>query len=115
MVQSKTPKANTGRYRTSTTLVSHGIFVAAQGVEKFSLSGIVDQDPVLDRNHQLGTVRAEAQVIDGIALWLVVPLWHLIMKGKQMKQSSYIVSCYTRGSVPRILFTDIRSVLRMYP
>ena len=66
------------------TLVSHGIFVAAQGVEKFSLSGIVDQDPVLDRNHQLGTVRAEAQIVDGIALGFVVPLWHLAMKGKRL-------------------------------
>lgn len=55
----------------------HGVFVAAQGVEKLSLSGIVHQHPILDGNDQLGAVRAEAHVIDGVALGFVVSLWHL--------------------------------------
>jgi len=51
--------------------------MATQGVEQLSIGGVVHQDPVLDRNDQLGAVGAEAQVIDRVALGLVVPLWNL--------------------------------------
>lgn len=53
--------------------------MAAQGVEKLALGGIIQQHPIFDGNHQVGAVRAEAHVVDGIALGLVISLWYLPM------------------------------------
>ena len=65
------------RARCSYPRRSHGVLVTAQGVEQLSLCGVVHQYSILDSDDQLGAIRAEAQVVDGIALGLIVPLWNL--------------------------------------
>lgn len=54
--------------------------MTTQRIEKLSLGGIVHQHPVLDGNNEVGAIRTEAHVVDGIALGLIISFWNLPMQ-----------------------------------
>lgn len=96
------------KLRTGHAGSSHRVFVAAQGVEKLPLGGIVYQHPILDGNDQVGAVRAEAQVVNGVTLGLVISLWHLPI------QFVCVLQCVRLCSVCLPSFLDASLRLAVY-
>lgn len=57
--------------------------MTAQRVQELSICAIVYEHPVLYSDDQLRPVRAEAQIFDCVALWIIFSLWDLFLPYKE--------------------------------